>query len=63
MSTKYPLHRRVERPWSERFKALGDRIAAAAERALQRVFSPKGALIPVPVRVVARRRPVRSPID
>jgi hypothetical protein len=54
------LYRRIERPWIERFKSLGDRIAAAAERTLQRLFTQKGSLIAIPVRVAARRRPDRS---
>jgi hypothetical protein len=56
MSAKYPLHRRVERQWAERFKSLSGRIAVATEQTLQRVLDNKGLLIPVPVRTVVGRR-------
>jgi hypothetical protein len=62
MSSKYRLsvHRRVERKWAMRLKSLGGRIVDAAERALQGVLNQEGPLIPIPVRVVDRRRLDRS---
>jgi hypothetical protein len=62
MNPKYKLsvHRRIDRPWAERFKSLGGRIAAAAERTLQGLFDNNGPLIPIPVRVADRRRLDRS---
>jgi hypothetical protein len=62
MSAKYPLsvHRRIERQWAERFKSLNGRIVVATERTLQRLFNNEGSLLPVPVRVVGRRRIDRS---
>jgi hypothetical protein len=58
MNAKYPLrvHRRPEQRWAERFKSLCGRIIAAAERTLQDMFSNNGPLIPIPVKVVGRRR-------
>jgi hypothetical protein len=62
MSAKYRMsvHRRIEQKWAARLKSLGGRIVAAAEQALQGVFNQNGALIPIPVRVVDRRRLDRS---
>jgi hypothetical protein len=62
MSSKYRLsvHRRIERKWVARLKSLGGRIVDAAGRALQGVLSQEGRLIPIPVKVVDRRRLDRS---
>jgi hypothetical protein len=58
MSSKFQLgvHRRIERPWAERLKSL----AVATGRMLQRAFDKTDSLIPLPVRVVDRRRVDRS---
>jgi hypothetical protein len=63
MSSKYPLSadRHVARSWAEHLiKSLGDRIVTATEQMLQRASDQGGTLIPVPVRVVGRRRTDRS---
>jgi hypothetical protein len=52
MSSKYK--------WTARLKSLGDRVVAAAERALQGVLNQHGPLVPIPVRVADRRRLDRS---
>ena len=58
MFPRYPFH---ESKWIERLKSLGERIAVAIERSLQRAFNQKELLIPIPVRIrVDRRRSHRS---
>jgi hypothetical protein len=55
------FHRRVERRLTEldnSLRGIRDRIVAATERALQRLFGNEGSLVPIPVRAVVRpRRP------
>ena len=57
----FPRDRRIETKWTERPKSLGERIAAAIERSLQRAFNQEGPLVPIPVRIpVDRRRSDRT---
>jgi hypothetical protein len=61
MSAKYPLsvRRRIEWRWAERIRLLRQirgQIVVETERALQRAFNNKGALILMPVRTVVDRR-------
>jgi len=61
MSAIYPLnvHRRVERQWAERIKALSairSQFVVATTRTLQYVLNNEGSLIPVAVRTVDQRR-------
>jgi hypothetical protein len=59
MFPKYPFHRRIESKWTERLKSLGERVAVAIERSLQR--AQEGSLVPILVRIpVDRRRSDRS---
>ena len=51
MFPSYPFHRRIETKWTERLQSLGERIAGAIERGLQRAFNQKGSLVPIPVRI------------
>jgi hypothetical protein len=61
MFPRDPFHRRIESKWTERLKSLGERIAAAIERSLQRAFNHEGSLVPIPVRIpVDRRRSDRT---
>ena len=62
MSSRQPLSvdRHIARPWAERLKSLGERIVAATEQMLQGAFNKGGSLVPIPVRVVDRRRIDRS---
>ena len=61
MFPRYPFHRRIESKWTERLKSLGERIAIAIERSLQRALNQKELLVPVPVKIpVDRRRRDRS---
>jgi len=58
MRKQVSIHRRTERPWTERMKSLKtihDRIVIATERALQRAFSG-GALVPIRIRIPVDRR-------
>jgi hypothetical protein len=61
MFPRHPFQRRIESKWTERLKSLGERIAVAIERSLQRAFNQEGSLVPIPVRIaVDRRRSDRS---
>jgi hypothetical protein len=61
MFPKYPLHRSIESKLTKRLKSLGERIAAAIERSLQRAFGQGESLVSIPVRIpVDRRRRDRS---
>lgn len=61
MNCKYPSYLlRIGGAWVEGVKSLGrihGQIVAATERALQRLFSAEGSLVPIPIRTdVGRRR-------
>jgi hypothetical protein len=57
----YSFHRRTESKWTERLQSLGERIAIAIERSLQRALNQKELLVPVPVKIsVDQRRRDRS---
>jgi hypothetical protein len=59
MFPRYSSHRRIESKWTERLKSLGERIAVAIERSLQRAFGQEGSLAPIRI-PVDRRRSDRS---
>jgi hypothetical protein len=53
------LRRRLSRQWASRIRSLKqirNQIVVATGQALQGAFAHDGALIPVPIRVVAGRR-------
>jgi hypothetical protein len=61
MRAIYPLnvHRRIERQWAERIKALNQirsQVVVATTRTLQYVLNNDGSLIPVAVRTVDKRQ-------
>jgi hypothetical protein len=63
MKALLKFRRRIERHSAEQIQSLRQihgQIAGVAERALQRMFNPDRMLIPVPARVVNRRRFDRS---
>jgi len=65
MSAIYPLnvHRRIERQWAARIKALSQirsQFVVATTRTLQHVFNNDGSLIPVVVRTVDQRQNDRA---
>lgn len=61
MFPRYPIHRRIKSKWTERLKSLGERIAVALERSLQRAFNHKGSLIPVKISVDRLQRDRSQP--
>jgi hypothetical protein len=53
------FRRRIGRQWTERVNSLRDirdRMIAASERALRRLFGNEGALVPIPVKTTTRQR-------
>ena len=61
MRAIYPLnvHRRIERQWAQRIKALNQfrsQFVVGAARTLQYVLNNDGSLIPIAVRTVDQRQ-------
>jgi hypothetical protein len=64
MSDELPLslHRRIKRRWAKSttpLRQISGQVVLATERTLRRMFNRDGSLVPIAVRAVVDRPPIR----